>query len=138
MACARRLPCRTVSDKTIRILPMLEGLAIAFIRSVKSKMTEARRERRRRVLIVEDSAKMRKSLNDVFSIFPQFEVVGEAKDGLEALQAAHVLRPDVITLDIRMPQLSGLEVLRRINRDSCVVIMLTASSDESYKERCRE
>lgn len=102
------------------------------------KTTKNRRHRRRRVLIVEDSSKMRKNLNDIFSIFPQLEVVGLAKDGLEALQAAHDLKPDVITLDIHMPKLNGLEVLRRIKRKDCVVIMLTALTDEFYRTKCRE
>lgn len=81
---------------------------------------------------------MRQNLRDTFTGLPRLEIVGEAKDGLETLHAAHILKPDVITLDIHMPKMSGIEVLQRIQKDGCKVIVLTALVDEIYREKCRE
>lgn len=64
-----------------------------------------------RVLIVEDSALMRKLLADLLGSAPEIEVVGIARDGLEAIEQAAILRPDVVTLDVQMPGMSGLETL---------------------------
>ena len=107
-------------------------------KNMKNEIMVEPRKPRLRVLIVENSAVMRASLVDIFSALPGMEVVGEAKDGVEALEAIRELRPDVITLDIQMPRMSGVEVLRRIPKDSCQVIMLTAQADNLYLEKCRE
>jgi len=64
-----------------------------------------------RVLIVDDSALMRKLLTDLFKGVAEIEVVGAAGDASSALEMTGKLRPDVITLDIQMPGLSGMEVL---------------------------
>ncbi len=67
-----------------------------------------------RVLVVDDSAFARKVLRQVLSASPDIEVVGHARDGLEALEKIEALRPDVITLDLVMPNLDGLGVLRHL------------------------
>lgn len=67
-----------------------------------------------RVLVVDDSFFMRKIINDMLRSDPQIEVVGEAADGKAALEAIAVLQPNVITLDIQMPGMNGLEALRAI------------------------
>jgi two-component system chemotaxis response regulator CheB len=67
-----------------------------------------------KVLIVDDSASMRLFLEQIFSADPGIEVVGTAKDGEEALAAVESLAPDVITMDIYMPRMNGLEATRRI------------------------
>lgn len=64
-----------------------------------------------RVLIVDDSALMRKLLADILRSAPEVEVVGTARDGEEAVELAGRLTPDVITLDVEMPGRTGLEVL---------------------------
>ena len=64
-----------------------------------------------RVLVVDDSALMRRLLSDLLTSAPEIEVVGTARDGREAVQEATRLRPDVITLDVQMPEVSGLEAL---------------------------
>lgn len=107
-------------------------------KNMKNEIVMEPRKARLRVLIVENSAVLRASLQDVFSTLPGMEVVGEARDGVEALEAIRDLHPDVVTLDIQMPRMGGMEVLRRIPKDSCQVIMLTAQSDELYLEKCRE
>ncbi|HXI55023.1 MAG TPA: chemotaxis-specific protein-glutamate methyltransferase CheB [Polyangia bacterium] len=67
-----------------------------------------------RVLVVDDSAFARKVLREALSLSPALEVVGTARDGLEALEKIAELKPDVITLDLIMPNLDGLGVLRAL------------------------
>lgn len=67
-----------------------------------------------RVLIVDDSAFMRASLRHIVGQAPGFTVVGEAGDGIAALEAIRRLSPDIVTLDIDMPRLDGIGVLRDI------------------------
>jgi two-component system, chemotaxis family, protein-glutamate methylesterase/glutaminase len=64
-----------------------------------------------RVLVVDDSALIRRLLTDLLKSAPEIEVVGTARDGREAVLEANRLRPDVITLDVEMPEVSGLEAL---------------------------
>ncbi|MDR2529685.1 MAG: chemotaxis response regulator protein-glutamate methylesterase [Synergistaceae bacterium] len=67
-----------------------------------------------KVLIVDDSALMRKLLGDILSSDSRIEVVGTARDGVDALAKARTLSPDVITLDVEMPKKNGLEVLEEL------------------------
>ena len=67
-----------------------------------------------RVLIVDDSAFMRKVLEAIFNADPQFQVAGHAKDGREAVALAESLKPDVITMDINMPHMDGLQATAQI------------------------
>lgn len=69
-----------------------------------------------RVLIVDDSATMRKLIAAALSVDPEFEVVGEAADPLQAREAIKVLSPDVITLDVEMPNMNGIDFLERLMR----------------------
>ncbi len=85
-----------------------------------------------RVLIVDDALFMRKLLRDIFTA-AGWEVAGEAEDGQEALQRYRELKPDLVTLDIVMPQRSGIEALQDIiaaDQDA-VVIMCSALGQES-------
>ncbi|MDR0653370.1 MAG: chemotaxis response regulator protein-glutamate methylesterase [Synergistaceae bacterium] len=67
-----------------------------------------------KILIVDDSAFMRKVIADILSEDPMLEIVGRARNGAEAMEAVRTLSPDVITLDIEMPGKSGIEVLKEI------------------------
>lgn len=67
-----------------------------------------------RVLVVDDSALVRRLVTSALRDVPDLEVVGVAKDGLEAIEQVSILRPDVVTLDIEMPRLDGLGALTRI------------------------
>lgn len=71
----------------------------------------------RTVLIVDDSAFIRRVVRDVIDASPDFQVVGEAANGTEAIQSVQALDPDVVTLDIAMPGPSGLETLGRLMRE---------------------
>src|ERR1700726_1580327 len=67
-----------------------------------------------RVLIVDDSAFMRKVLETMLVSDPQLQVIGHAKDGREAIALAESLKPDVITMDINMPHMDGLQATAQI------------------------
>src|SRR3954469_20890164 len=83
-----------------------------------------------RVLIVDDSAYVRKVVRQMLSRSPFLEVVGAARDGAEALELVEQLRPDVVTLDLNMPQLDGLDFLRRqMARRPVPVVLLSAASE---------
>jgi len=93
----------------------------------------ARREPQKpvRLLIVDDSALMRKLLTDLLRLSPDIEVVGAARNGSEALELADALAPDVVTLDIEMPGMSGLEVLPLLLKAHPIpVIMISALTQE--------
>lgn len=85
-----------------------------------------------KLLIVDDSSLMRKVLGDTVSLDDEIEVVGYGKNGLECLQLAEELKPDVITLDIEMPKMDGLGVLRefQIKNINIPVIMISSLTTE--------
>ncbi|WP_435018266.1 protein-glutamate methylesterase/protein-glutamine glutaminase [Tundrisphaera sp. TA3] len=84
-----------------------------------------------RVLIVDDSALMRKLLGDILRGSPEIEVVGSARDGQEAIDLARKLRPDVVTLDVEMPGMSGLETLPALFAvHEAPVVMVSALTQE--------
>jgi DNA-binding NarL/FixJ family response regulator len=70
-----------------------------------------------RVLLVDDNALMRQSLRSIIEEYDHMEVVGEASNGLEAIQVMPVSRPDVVVMDINMPVLNGIEATKRIKAD---------------------
>ena len=80
-----------------------------------------------RVLLVDDSAFMRKVLQAIVSGDPQMEVVGQAKDGNEAVTMAQSLKPDVITMDINMPHMDGLQATEQIMSQSPRPIVVVSS-----------
>src|SRR5882672_12890042 len=83
-----------------------------------------------RVLIVEDFAPFRRFVSSTLKKLPGFQIVGEAADGLEAVQKATDLKPDLILLDIGLPTLNGLEAARRISKlaPECKIIFLSQES----------
>jgi two-component system chemotaxis response regulator CheB len=84
-----------------------------------------------RVLIVDDSAFMRRALAQMLGADPQIELVGSARNGREAVEMAEKLKPDVITLDIEMPEMDGLTALQLImRRCPTQVIMLSSLTVE--------
>ena len=84
-----------------------------------------------RILLIDDHALFRSGVHALLQRQSDFEVVGEAADGLEGLKRAKQFRPDVILLDLNMPGLSGLETLKLLVQDvpQTVVVMLTVSED---------
>jgi two-component system chemotaxis response regulator CheB len=80
-----------------------------------------------RVLVVDDSALMRKMIPQILSTAPGIEVVGTAMDGVFALKKIAELKPDVVTLDLDMPRMDGLETLRRIVEDFGIPTVMVSS-----------
>jgi len=91
-----------------------------------------------RVLVVDDSFFMKKLLRDLLQTDPNILVVGEAKDGVEAIAQAMCLKPDVITMDYNMPEMNGAEVIRKILADpansSPAVVMISSYVKEGANE----
>ncbi|MGB3716942.1 MAG: response regulator transcription factor [Candidatus Promineifilaceae bacterium] len=85
-----------------------------------------------RVLIVDDHALFRDGVNAILKTAPDIEVVGEAATGKEALQQAEAQSPDVILMDIQMPDMTGLEATKRIlqMRPDIGIIMITMLEDD--------
>jgi two-component system nitrate/nitrite response regulator NarL len=82
-----------------------------------------------RILIADDHPVFREGLISIFRKEPEFEIVGEASDGRQALQLINDLHPDVLLLDLLMPLLTGLETLRELSNSSTPVrpVVLTAA-----------
>jgi len=88
-----------------------------------------------KVLIVDDQALVRAGFRMILESEPGIEIVGEASDGREAIEAARELKPDVVLMDIRMPNLDGLEATRRVvdgSGNGPRVLMLTTFDLDEY------
>lgn len=87
-----------------------------------------------RILLADDQSLFRESLHAFISLQPGYSVVGEAKNGEEALRLTHTLKPDVILMDVRMPVMDGVEATRQVHatQPGCRVIMLTTFDDDEY------
>jgi DNA-binding NarL/FixJ family response regulator len=93
-----------------------------------------------RVFIVEDQALMRQGLRAVLELSGRVEVVGEAEDGLRALELIPAARPEVALVDVRMPRMDGVELVRRLahaHPDVAAVILTTFDEDEYVLEGLR-
>lgn len=84
-----------------------------------------------RVLVAEDHPLYRNGLTEAIRMRPEFTLIGEAADGRTALEQISTLEPDVAVLDVKMPGLDGLQVLRAVVRDGLAtrVLLLSAFSD---------
>ena len=82
-----------------------------------------------RVLIVDDSALVREALRSILSADPDLEVVGTARDGREGVEAALRLRPDVVTMDLKMPVMDGFGAIKEIMTDGPVPVIVVSSMD---------
>lgn len=87
------------------------------------------------LLIVDDNPRLRALIRRITTQKPALQVVGEAEDGAEAIRLVHLLRPEIVLMDLVMPRVSGLEALRRIKaeRPETKVIIMTVHTEEAYR-----
>jgi DNA-binding NarL/FixJ family response regulator len=87
-----------------------------------------------RVVIAEDHTLFRQGLKALLSLEPEFEVVGEAADGYQAIQSAKELKPDLILLDISMPRVDGIAAIKEIKRvcPEAKILVLTVHKTEEH------
>lgn len=87
-----------------------------------------------KLLLADDHAVVRAGTRQLLERQPDFEIVGEAIDGDEAVRLTAELNPDVVVMDVRMPKVSGVEATRRIkaNNAEVKVLVLTAHDDDEY------
>ena len=93
-----------------------------------------------RILIVDDYQPWRYMVQSIFSEYPEFEIVGECLDGLEAIQMSRQLQPDVVLLDIELPKRNGFEaarVIRRVSPDSKIIFLSQNRSEILVREARR-
>jgi DNA-binding NarL/FixJ family response regulator len=92
------------------------------------------------VLLAEDHTVVRQGFRKILELEDDFEVVGEAEDGRQAVAMVKKLRPAVVLMDIAMPQLNGLEAARKILKavPGTRILILTAHSDDAYVKNAAE
>jgi DNA-binding NarL/FixJ family response regulator len=87
-----------------------------------------------RILLVDDQPLFRRAIATLISKQPDFDVIGEADNGLEAVEKTHELNPDLVVMDVEMPVMSGVEAVRLIRDQmpAVKVVMLTVSESDEY------
>jgi two-component system chemotaxis response regulator CheB len=91
-----------------------------------------------RIVVVDDSALLRRILIDILATQPDFEIVGQGRNGQEAVRLVRELRPDVVTLDVEMPVMDGLDALREIMREFPTPVLMVSSRTVSGAEATLE
>ncbi|MFQ5576507.1 MAG: response regulator transcription factor, partial [Anaerolineae bacterium] len=86
-----------------------------------------------KVLVVDDHAIIRKGIGAMLAIVPDIELVGEAENGWQAVDKAIALQPDVILMDLVMPEVDGIEAIRRIKTQyppACILVLTTFAGED--------
>jgi two-component system response regulator NreC len=89
---------------------------------------------KKQVLIVEDHTILREGLRSLLSTHPDFEIIGEAMDGREAVRIVEKLQPDIVLMDLSMPRLDGIDAMREIktHNPKIKILTLTVHKTEEY------
>jgi DNA-binding NarL/FixJ family response regulator len=116
------------------------GGHVALLTYCTSNFSEEVRMQRIKVLIVDDHAEMRRVIRDFLNTTASVVVVGEAVDGIDAIDKTEELNPDVVLMDISMPQRDGLEATRIIKERWPTTTVVIASMHDSpqYRQRAAE
>jgi len=90
--------------------------------------------RKRRIVIAEDHTIIREGLRALLSSDPEFEIVGEAEDGIEAIKLVERLAPNLVIMDLSMPKMNGVAAIREIKRiaPETKIVVLTVHTNEEY------
>ena len=86
-----------------------------------------------KILLVEDQKLMRIGIKSLFTDYPELEIIGEAINGKEAVEKARLIKPDIILMDIGLPDISGIDATKQIleHNNNIRVIMLTSHISEN-------
>lgn len=89
-----------------------------------------------RVLLADDHAMVRQGLRSVLEGYHDLQIIGEAQDGMEAVELAKVLKPDVVVMDVNMPRLNGIQATSRVKREdpTTIVIGLSVNGAKQVEE----
>lgn len=92
------------------------------------------------ILLVDDHALMRHGLRLRLGIEPDLNVVGEAENGLTALEAAQLLHPDVVIMDVNMPEMNGIAAAQLMNKSTprCAVVLLSLFDNDQIRREARD
>jgi DNA-binding NarL/FixJ family response regulator len=88
--------------------------------------------------LVDDHAMVRQGLRSILEQYADIEMVGEGKDGVEAIELACRLNPDVLVIDMRLPRLNGLEATKLIHQDRPAIAIIGLSIDRSQSQTMKE
>jgi two-component system, NarL family, response regulator LiaR len=99
---------------------------------MKNTFTDVSDKKPVRILVVDDHVIIRKGIRAVLELVPDMVLVGEAENGLEAVKQDEALQPDVILMDLVMPEMDGIEAIRRIklHRNDARILVLTTFAGE--------
>lgn len=109
----------------------MRGIDVALVQMIAGGRLM---NRKFRIMIVEDHGIMRESVKSLLSSGPEFEVVGEAADGYEAIERIQELKPDLVLTDLSMPKMNGIEMIEEVKRKvrDTKIIALTVHRGEEY------
>lgn len=98
------------------------------------------RDRRIRILVADDHPIVRRMVRTTLQQHPHFEVLGEAKDGAEAVEEAKKLKPDVVVLNVTMPVLNGFEAAQEIKRQvpQSRIVILSTHADKYFVNEAKK
>ena len=92
---------------------------------------------KRQILLVEDQKIIREGLRALISNVPEFEIVGEAENGFEAIKAFKNYEPDIVLMDLSMPKMNGVEAtkhIKRINQDARILVLTSHCAEKCVRE----